>query len=327
MNYNPATFYDMSRSTGGMPYNEMYSAPAPVETPGNYGVPGLYNPPMPPAATYLRTAAQIPSPAMDVEAVNDPVLEKEMHEVRAPKKTRRLISAVRARGARLSTKDLRKILHVFSPGGKLRLWVMVACLVFLAAELVGFLSIDAAMTVGGSSATSHSIAIFPYAGMMLSAGVIVCAFFGVLSKEDGTIIAAAAIGLTLFLGSSVLQGLVLWDSASLTTSGCTGVTFPETTLRIFCTHYDVLTDTSYVTDPLVPWSNLDGRTSIIDQTICRNRSFLWGALFITCSLFAIHVGLLAAQIWYAWSMKVSISDAIDQMWGNGISEDAKEPDE
>ena len=304
--YNPNNYNPDNLGYVGMP-------------PTNNGIPGIYQQPIRPSQVIDRTQYVVPLENVPIAQSNDTVIVKDMHDVKASKKTRSLVAAVRNSGIGLSGKDFRKIIHVFSPGGKLRIWVMVACLVFLAAELLGFLGIDGALTIGGGSATNHAIVLFAYTAMMFSAAVIACCFFAVLSKEDGTIICAIVLGATFFVGSSVLQGFMLWETASLTASGCTGAYYPGSLLNIFCTNFNPSTGNSYVTNPSIVWTESDARASIIDTTLCNNRSYLWAALFINCSLYAIHLGLLIAAVWYSYSLKVSLSDAIEQMWGDGIS--------
>lgn len=302
-------------------YGDIYAVPSP---PLNYGAPGIYNDP----SLYARVSVPVPMPPSPVYASLPDThvqseMDKEMHENRASDKTRTVLTTIKQTVPGISEKDLRKMIHVFSPGGKLRTWVMLACAFFLLAEFGGFLGIGIALTTG-SSATTHAIAVYPYVGLMFSAALFVACGLGVVSREDGVIMLCVIIAGLTFVCSSIIQGFFLWDSASLTTSGCTGAYYPSTILAIFCTHYNITSGNSYFTDPLVVWTEGDARASIIDTTLCRNRSFLWAALFVTCSCYAIHLGLLMALIWYAWSSKISIGDAMSQIWSAGISEEKKD---
>lgn len=260
---------------------------------------------------YSTTAAYSPPQS----TVKDQRLKRAMHYNRVKPQEQKVLSTIHRAVPHISAASMKKLVHLFSPGGAMNTFVILMCLFLGLLQVISFTTIVGFLTVGSASATNSSIILYPLVGGMFIVGVIMAAATAAYTKEDGTLALMAVT--VLFLSAAGMAGrvMLLINTSPLTTTTCTGISYPEDVLSLFCTHYNATSTNSYKTVSTDIWTNREGRNEIIDAELCRNRSWLWYAYFINIGLFLVEVGLIAAVCVLVYYRKPSFSNISEQFKG------------
>lgn len=248
-------------------------------------------------------------------AKKERAINKEMEYNKVNHGGQKAIHAIHKAMPYLDKKSLKKLIHLFSPGGAMNTFVILAALALGLAQIFSVLVIVGILAVGTGAATNSAIILYPLVGSMFVIGVILAAGLAGYTKEDGTLVLMLVTIILLGAASATCRVLVLIDTSTLTTSTCTGINYPEDVLKIFCSHYDSLTGNSYYSDPLVVWTNSEGRNDIVNAELCRNRSYLWYFYFINIGLFIVEIGLIAAVGTFVYYRKPDFNNVVDQFKG------------
>lgn len=264
---------------------------------------------------YEQPDPYIRVPVPPTISVKEQKLEKALIYNKVRPTEKKVLKGIHSLIPHMNAASMKKLIHLFSPGGAMNTFVILMTLALGLLQVVSFTIIVGFLTVGTASATNASIILYPLVGGMFTIGVIICAGLAAFTKEDGTLMLMGVTILLLIAAGWAVRVMLLIDTSPLTTTTCTGIQYPEDILTKFCTHFNVTSTNSYESDPLVVWTNKDGRNDIINAELCRNRSWLWYAYAINIGLFLVDVGLAAAVITFIYYRRPSIANVTEQFKG------------